>query len=136
MKEQLRVFKIIHMALCAGVIVAYFILNNLESVSELLNLPEINSDNFIYLFIPIIAFVISNLIFKHKLKAINPNAIEMQKIMEYQSASIMRWAILEGCAFLILILQPEFILFGILIIIYLIMLRPTEDKVKTDLKLH
>lgn len=45
----------------------------------------------------------------------------------------MRWAILEGAAFLILFLKPDFVLFGLLIIIYLIFLRPTEERVNNDL---
>jgi hypothetical protein len=136
MKEQLRVLKIIHFALCAGLIIGYYILSSLKSISDLLVSPEVTSENIIYVFIPIVGFIISNLIFKYKLKVISPNSTEQQKIIEYQTASIIRWAILEGSAFVLLILQKEFMLFGVLIIIYLIMIRPTEDKVKTELKLH
>ncbi len=39
----------------------------------------------------------------------------------YQTAAIVRWAILEGAAFIILILKEDFILFGILIVLYLIL---------------
>ncbi|WP_375238556.1 MFS transporter [Aurantibacter sp.] len=136
MKEQLRVLKVIHFALCAGLIIGYYLLSGLKSISDLLIFLKITSGNIIYIFIPIVAFIISNLIFKQKLKVISPSSTEQQKIIEYQSASIIRWAILEGSAFALLILQKDFILFGILIIIYLIMIRPTEDKVKNELKLH
>ncbi|PBJ06831.1 hypothetical protein BSF42_40060 [Flavobacterium sp. ACN6] len=39
----------------------------------------------------------------------------------------------KGAAFLILLLKPDFILFGILVIIYLIFLRPTEERINNDL---
>jgi hypothetical protein len=54
------------------------------------------------------------------------------KLPVYQTASIIRWAILEGVAFIILILKPDFLIFGILVIIYLIFLRPTEEKITND----
>ena len=71
--------------------------------------------------------------FKHKLKTIRSTDFDEQKLMQYQTASIMRWAILEGSAFAILLLKKEFILFGILIIIYLILIKPTEDNIKREL---
>jgi hypothetical protein len=55
-----------------------------------------------------------------------------EKIPYYQTASIIRLAILEGAAFLILFLKPDFLLFGILIILYIIFLRPTEQQFRRD----
>ena len=54
------------------------------------------------------------------------------KIPAYQTASIIRLAILEGAAFLILFLKPDFILFGILLILYIIFIRPTETQFRKD----
>ena len=105
MKEQLKVFRIIHLALVAGLVVAYFVLGNLSDFSQL-KLPTLDNDNMIYLAIPIAAFIISNLMFKMLVSKID-NALSLkEKIVPYQSASIVRYAIIEGAAFLILILKP------------------------------
>jgi len=55
-------------------------------------------------------------------------------LINYQTASIIRWTILEGAAFLMLLIYSEFLLFGILLIIYLALLIHTEAKIKRDLK--
>ncbi|SFJ08569.1 MFS transporter [Olleya namhaensis] len=134
MKEQLKVFRIIHLALVAGLVVAYFVLGNLSDFSQL-KLPTLDNDNMIYLAIPIAAFIISNLMFKMLVSKID-NALSLkEKIVPYQSASIVRYAIIEGAAFLILILKPELIVFGLLLIVYLALLMPTEQRIKRDLQI-
>ena len=134
MKAQLKVFRIIHLALVAGLLVAYFVLGNLSDFSQL-KLPTLNNDNMIYLAIPIAAFIISNLMFKMLISKID-NALSLkEKIVPYQSASIVRYAIIEGAAFLILILKPELIVFGLLLIVYLALLMPTEQRIKRDLQI-
>lgn len=134
MEQQLKVFKIIHLGLISGLILAYYFLGDLGNLKELA-IPTINSENYIYLFIPIAAFIISNLLFKHFVSKIDDNLSVQQKLVSYQSASIIRWAILEGAAFMILLIYPEFILFGLLLIVYLALLIPTETRIKKDLNL-
>ena len=134
MKDQLKVFRIIHLALVAGLVVAYFVLGNLSDFSQL-KLPTLDNDNMIYLAIPIAAFIISNLMFKMLISKID-NALSLkEKIVPYQSASIVRYAIIEGAAFLILILKPELIVFGLLLIVYLALLMPNEQRIKRDLQI-
>ena len=134
MQQQLKVFRIIHLALVAGLVVAYFVLGNLSDFSQL-KLPTLDNDNMIYLAIPIAAFIISNLMFKMLVSKID-NALSLkEKIVPYQSASIVRYAIIEGAAFLILILKPELIVFGLLLIVYLALLMPTEQRIKRDLQI-
>ena len=53
--------------------------------------------------------------------------------MQYQTASIVRWAILEGGAFLILFLKPELAIFGLLLILYLFLVKPTKEKIEAEL---
>lgn len=134
MEQQLKVFKIIHLGLISGLILAYYFLGDLGNLKEL-TFPTVNSENYIYLFIPIAAFIISNLLFKHFVSKIDNNLSVQQKLVSYQSASIIRWAILEGAAFMILLIYPEFILFGLLLIVYLALLIPTETRIKKDLNL-
>jgi hypothetical protein len=69
-------------------------------------------------------------LFKRRLKQIAyPSSFEEQ-LSIYQAASIVRWAVLEAAALIILFLKPDVILFGIIIILYLAFIRPTEESVK------
>ena len=134
MQEKIKTLKIIHLALCAGLIMAYIIIGQITSF-EALKLPEIDNDSIVYLLIPFMAFSISNLLFKSQLKKAHPKASLEENLPVYQTACIMRWAILEGAAFVLLILKKEFIVFGILLIAYLLFLHPTEEKIKKDLNI-
>ncbi|KAF2510253.1 MFS transporter [Flavobacterium zhairuonense] len=131
MSEKIKTLQIIHLGICAGTIVFYYILGDLSI--EKLRIPTIDSSSIIYVAIPVVAFVLSTFLFKSQLKQINPKLKLEEKFPIYQTASIMRWGVLEGAAFLILILKPDFILFGILILIYLIFLRPTAERIDNDL---
>ena len=131
MNEKIKTLQIIHLAICAGTIIAYYIIGDLSL--ETLHVPVIDTASIIYLAIPILAIVLSSILFKTQLKQIDPKLKLEDKMPIYQAASIMRWAVLEGAAFLILILKPDFILFGILILVYLIFLRPTTERIDNDL---
>ncbi len=133
MKAQLKVIKIIHIALVTGLILAYFILGNLSDLSQL-KLPLVDSNNIVYLLIPIAAIVVGNLLFKSLISKIDPKLSFEEKFIPYQSASIVRWAIIEGAAFVILIIKPEFIVFGLFLIAYLVLLMPNDYRIKRDLK--
>lgn len=132
MSQKIKTLQIIHLAVCAGTILVYFFLGEL-SIEKLKNIPSIDSSSIVYVFIPVLAFVLSTFLFKSQLKQIDPKLRTEDKLPVYQTASIMRWTVLEGAAFLILFLKPDFILFGLLIIIYLIFLRPTEERVNNEL---
>ena len=132
MEEKLKVIKIIHLALCAGLVMAYILVGNVTSIN--FNMPPLSQSNIIYVLIPVIAYVFSNFMFKTQLKNADRKLKPEDNMALYQTASIIRWAILEGAAFIILFLNKDFILFGILIIIYLALIHPTEDRIKSDLK--
>ena len=131
MTEKLKTIKTIHLAICAGVIIAYFMIGDLSSL-ENLEMPIINKASVIYLLIPISSIFLSNLLYKSQVNNIDSKLELEEKIPFYQTASIIRLAILEGAAFLILFLKPDFLIFGILIIIYIIFLRPTETQFRKD----
>jgi len=76
---------------------------------------------------------LSNFLFKSQLKNIDSKLSFDDKFPTYQTASLSRWAVLEGAAFIILFYNKDYLIFGILIIIYLILLMPTEDRIKKDL---
>ncbi|WP_159018755.1 MFS transporter [Algibacter sp. L3A6] len=131
MEEKLKVTKMINIALCSGLVMAYIFIGDVTSIS--FNMPALSQSNIIYVLIPITAYIFSNFMFKTQLKAADKTLKPEANMAVYQTASIVRWAILEGAAFLILFLNKDFILFGILIILYLALIHPTEDRVKTDL---
>jgi uncharacterized membrane protein YoaK (UPF0700 family) len=132
MTQKIKTLQIIHLAICAGIIVVYFMLGNLSM--ESLIITSIDSSEIVYVLIPILAFFLSNLLFKSQLKKVNPKLNPEENLPIYQTASIIRWAILEGAAFVILFVSPKFQLLGILILVYLAFLRPTEEIIKNDLQ--
>ena len=131
MEEKLKVIKMIHFALCAGLVMAYVFVGDVTTIS--FNMPPLSQSNIVYVLIPIIAYIFSNFMFKTQLKAADKTLKLEANMAVYQTASIVRWAILEGAAFLILFLNKDFVLFGILIIIYLALLHPTESRIEMDL---
>ena len=99
---------------------------------EKLNIQKVENSEIGYFMIPILAIILGNILFKSQLKQANPNLNLEEYLPIYQTASIIRWAILEGAALFILFLKSNFVLLGILIIAYLIYLRPTMDKIESD----
>ena len=131
MTEKIKTLQIIHLALCAGLIIAYFVIGEI-SVEKLKTIPIIDASSIVFAILPFLAIIIANFIFKSQLKQVDRKLKLEDKLPVYQTASIIRWAILEGVAFIILILKPDFLIFGILVIIYLIFLRPTEERISSD----
>lgn len=130
MNEKIKVLQIIHLGICAGTIVAYLFVGDFSV--EILNVPSIDSSDLIYFAIPILALFLSNFLFRLQLKQVNPKLKPEDNLPIYQTASIIRWSVLEAAALLILFLKPELLVLGILMIIYLVSLRPTEDKIVSE----
>ena len=98
MKERFKAFKTIHIALCLGVTLAYFFVGDLQSL-KFLNLPNLDATTFIYLLIPVAAIFLGNLLFRQQLQNVDKNLNLEDQLGAYQTASIIRWALLEGAAF-------------------------------------
>lgn len=135
MKEKIKTLKFIHLALCLGVIFTYVFVNDIDSFSQVLN-PTLDSDSAVYIVIPILAVLIGNFLFKKQLAAIDSKLSMEEKLPLYQSASMVRWALLEGAAFIILFTEPKLMVLGILVLAYLISLMPTETRIEKDLGTH
>lgn len=130
MKQKIKILNNIHLSICAAMIIVYVMIGNISIDKLMIN--RINIDDSVYLAIPVLAFFLSNFLFKSQLKQADPKLKPEENLPIYQTASIIRWAILEGAAFVILFLKPDFILLGILLIVYLILLRPTEERIIND----
>lgn len=122
----------IHLALLAGMSFAYFFLGNLSSPDSF-KIPEIDASSVIFVLLPFLAIGLSIFLFKNAIAKIDKSVPLENVLGQYQTASLIRWAILEGAAFVILIVKPDFILFGILIILYFLSLRPSVGRIKADL---
>ena len=131
MNEKIKVLQIIHLAICAGTVIAYLFIAQLSI--ENLKIETTDSSDLIYFAIPISAFLLSNFLFKSQLKQADPKLKPLDNLPIYQTASIIRWAILEASVLLILFLKQDLLLLGILIIVYLVFLRPTEDRIVSEL---
>ena len=131
MKEKLKPIKTIHIALCIGITLAYFIVGGLQSL-DFIKIPKIDSSTFIFLLIPVSAIFLGNFLYKQQLRNIDGSLAIEKKIGIYQTASLIRWAIIEGAAFFILFTKKEFILIGLFLILYLLVLRPSEEGMKRD----
>lgn len=134
MKERLKVLKTIHIALCLGIALPYFLIGNIASL-DFLKIPEIDSSKMIFFAVPIAAIIFGHLLFKQQLKLVDKNLTLEEKIGSYQTASLIRWAMLEGAAFFILFVEEELILIGVMLILYMVYLRPSEERMKRDLEM-
>lgn len=135
MTEKFKTIKIIHLALCAGTILGYIFIGDLLSFDNI-EMPNIDSESMVYLIIPIAAIFLSNFLYKNQINSTDKNSTTDQKFGSYQTATIIRLAILEGATFAILFLRPDFIIFGILLIGYMLFLRPTENKFRQDFDIY
>lgn len=133
MKEKIKTLQIIHLSITLGTAAAYFFFLGKGAFSSI-KIPTIDSNSILYVLFPIIAIVLSNFMFKNVLSKIDSNLSIEIKLGIYQRASIIRWSILEVLALVLLFLKPDFFIFGIVIIVYLLAIRPTEDKVNSELK--
>lgn len=132
MKEKIRTLQIIHLAICGGVLLVYILIGNISV--ETLYIPPLDSPSNMYLVIPFLALAIGNFLFYSQLKRVDKNLKPEDNFSVYQTASILRWAILEGAAFVILFLAPEYLIFGLFLILIMVFLRPTEARVKAALQ--
>lgn len=132
MKEDLKALKIIHMAISTGTILIYIVMVSLSIVG--LKIPSFDQGNLIFLALTIVALFLSYSAFKFHLKRVDLKASLAEQFPIYRLASIYRWGILEGVAILIILFKPDLMIFGILIIINLVFLGPSEERMKTDLR--
>ncbi len=133
-----KTISIIHLALIAGQIIfaaAAFMTTKNHATSK-------SDEVFIYV-APILAlsgFAISNISFKTLVNKIDSQSPLKTKLTAYQSALIVRFALLEGPSLFAIVsfmLTGNLIFLGVsgAIIAYFIYLRPTKQKTEDDLNL-
>lgn len=80
-------------------------------------------------------------LFKTQLKRIYEKETLEEKLIAYQSSHIIRIALIEGPAFLSIVIfmisnNLFYLIIALVLLAYLISLRPTSDRVKQDLNLN
>ncbi|AYL96923.1 hypothetical protein [Mucilaginibacter celer] len=129
---------IIHLALTAGQIlfaVVTFLIPKKPATGH--------SNDMLIFIVPTLAvscFAAGHLLFKKLLSNINSQSPLKAKLISYQSATIIRLALLEGpslFAIVSFLITGNMVFIGIagLIILYFIYLRPTRQKIEDDLNL-
>jgi len=137
---SLKTLSIIHLALCSGVFIFGFIMFSKTNSTEII--LDDSNDIFKYI-IPsaaIIAIFLSNFLFKSQLNSISENAELKEKLVKYQSASIIKYAVLEGVALFSIVTYTStnnflYLLIAACLLLYLIFQRPTSSKIISDLDL-
>ena len=110
----------------------YFLIGDLQTL-DFLKLPAIDTSILIYLLIPFGAIVLGNVLYKKLLQAMDPQSNIERQFGTYQTACMVRWALLEGAALILLFVKPTLSLIGLLLIVYLLFLRPSEASMKKDI---
>lgn len=124
MKEKFKILRTIYFALLAGIILA-FIFGQEVSLETI---GKISENQYVYLLIPIAGIIVSQLLFEFNIKKLKSNTENKYKVGEYQTASLIRWAVLEGAAFFSIFDDEAPQINVVIIIAYFILIRPTFDK--------
>ncbi len=124
MKEKFKIIRTIYFALLAGIILAFIFGHEVN----LKTIGEISESQYIYLLIPIAGIIGSQLLFEFNIKKLKSNIENESKIGEYQTASLMRWAVLEGAAFFSIFDDEAPQINAVIIIAFFILIYPTFDK--------
>jgi hypothetical protein len=137
----LKSISIIHLALLAGQVI-FAIVAYAQSVKVYFGIHYMD-DVFMYI-VPLAAiggFMTGYTIFKKQLAAIRSKNTLGEKIIAYQTALIIRYALLEGPCLLAIVAyllnnNLFYLVVAGLLILYFIFLRPTMEKVENDLDLN
>lgn len=138
-KAFFKTMALIHAALCMGLliftIIAYFLNQSFEAVMD-------TSDVFIYL-VPIVSvsgYFLSQFIFQKQLQAIDSNDTLANKLSKYNTASLIKYVLIEGPAFIALAGyfmngNAMYLVIAFALILYLYTQRPKVHKIIQELPL-
>jgi hypothetical protein len=137
----LRTITLIHLALAAGQVLFGVVVLSIND-RIIINVRDMH-DPMVYL-VPLLAvtcFFLSNFLFKKALSsAIKPESTLRQKLMYYQTALIIRLALLEGPSLFGIVAffltgSLFFLLISAFLVCYFSYIRPTKDNIEEVLEL-
>lgn len=140
-KSFLRTTSIIHFALVAGVLIFGFVM---FSITENQKLDLSYTGDVMFFIVPIMAIAgifVGNYLYENTIKELVSKNTLREKLGGFQTASVIKYALLEGPALLGLVAfmneeNQYFLIISILLVGWLIMQRPTRDKIERDLMLE
>jgi hypothetical protein len=114
----------------------------LMSTNKVVPEGENLKDVFIYI-VPasaLLGFILSNILFKNRLKLMDENSTLLMKLNCYRGALIVRYALLEGPSIFSIVVYMVtgyvvFLIISALIVIYFLTLMPGKEKAIEDLEL-
>lgn len=140
-RSFLRTLTIIHLALVAGVLV-FGIMSYLQTKNQILSFTY-SGDVMFYVvpFMAITGILAGSYLYKNIMSGLASKKTLKEKLNGFQTASIVKYALLEGPAFLSIVAfsnegNQYFIIIALLLLGWLIIQRPTRDKVEKDLMLE
>lgn len=130
---------LLHMALSAGPIMVGLIFYNSTPLKDY---TEVTGDIFIYVFplIGLLGVLASTFMFKTLTKNLNEKSGLQEKLAGFQSASLVRYALLEGPALLNLFWFSKsgnllYLTVAGVLVLLLVLQRPTRLKIERELQL-
>ena len=124
---KLKTLKTIHITLCSIFILSYIVGGNfsVENISSL----NVDINLFISVGVTIYSIFFGLFLYKINKKKFENNKTSSRSDFEF-TYHLIRYSLLTGGGWLILILTPNNLIFGLIILIYLISLAPKESKHK------
>ncbi|AEM71042.1 hypothetical protein Murru_2003 [Allomuricauda ruestringensis DSM 13258] len=136
----LKTMSILHMGIAAAPVVlgAFFYFKTGDAALNFSN----SSDIFLAI-VPVVALAsifLGDLIFKKNLKSLPENATLKNKLAKFQTASIIKYGLMEGGALFCIVVFANsqnltYLIIGVFLICYLFLQRPTKQKIERALNL-
>ena len=141
-KEYFRSTLVLYYALMMGLVIS-FIVVLLLGVTILKPMVDQDIKNILFAFTAVAALgglLASHYLFKQRLKAIKEKQILTEKMADYRSALVIKWALVEAPVFTALIFcfitcDPIFLGIALAIIIYFSTLKPSKERAIKELEL-
>ena len=100
MKAKFRTFIIIYAALLSGIIMMAVVTKAIDFET----IFQLSEEELPWLLLPLAAITLSEFLYRNSMKQMATKTDEDGRLAVYQSASIIRWAILEGAAIVCILL--------------------------------
>jgi len=137
----IKILSMIHLALLIGLIV-FLIIAYTQNKEWQLNLND-TGDIFFFI-VPILAIggiLAGNFLYDKQINALSTKNSLRQKLAGFQTASIMKYALVEGPALLAIVSSMNsgnlfYVIIAVALVVYFYFQKPTKEKIESHLKLN
>jgi hypothetical protein len=138
----IKVLGVIHFALVAAPVLFATVVMTTLIRNPVFSLSSDKSDPFIYI-VPVFALAAvfaGNFLFSKLISDANNKEVFSQKLAGYQSATIIRFSLIQGVTLFAIVVamltnNTVFITIAALLILYMVSIRPTNNRVLNNLSL-